>query len=95
MVSARWLEANPSDDSSSGGAERNFQPIDLMETGGVQLAAEKTLAKIRKMFWLPKMRTDVERKANWCPSRAYQSTEGSRSERRVKPHLIGESVSLR
>ena len=77
------------------GRKEIFSQFDLMETGGVQLAAEKTLAEIRKMFWLPKMRTDVERKANWCPSRAYQSTEGSRSERRVRPHLIGESVSLR
>ena len=58
------------------GRKEVFSQLDLMETGGVQLAAEKTLAKIRKMFWLPTMRTDVERKANWCPSRADQITEG-------------------
>ena len=49
--------------------------FDLIETGGGQLAAEKTLARIRKSFWWPTMRTDVERKANWCLSRAHQSTE--------------------
>ena len=50
--------------------------FDLMETGGGQLAAEKILTRIRKRFWWPTMRTDVERKANWCLSRAHQSTEG-------------------
>ena len=47
-----------------------------METGGGQLAAEKTLARTRKWFWWPTMRTDVERKANWCLSCAHQKTEG-------------------
>ena len=44
--------------------------FDFIETGGGQLAAEKTLARIRKRFWWPTVRTDVERKANWCLSRA-------------------------
>ena len=76
MVSARWLDAKPSDDSSSGWTEEILSQFDLMETGGGQLAAEKILARIRKRFWRPTMKTDVERKANWRLNRAHQSTEG-------------------
>ena len=58
------------------GRKKILSQFDLMETGGGQLAAEKTLARIRKRFWWPTMRTDIERKINWSLSRAHQSTEG-------------------
>ena len=57
------------------GRKEILNQLDLMETGGGQLAAEKTLARIRKSFWWPTIRTDVERKAIWCLNRAHQSTE--------------------
>ena len=57
------------------GRKEILSQFDLMETGEGQLAAEKTLARIRKSFWWPTIRTDVERKAIWCLNRAHQSTE--------------------
>ena len=58
------------------GRKEILSQFDFMETGGGNLAAEKTLARKRKRFWWPPMRTDVERKATWCLSRAHQSVEG-------------------
>ena len=74
---------------------RKESQFNLTETGGGELAAEKTLARIRQRFWWPTMRTDVDRKANWCLSRANRVQKKCRSERRVRPHLIRESDSLR
>ena len=41
-----------------------------------QLAAEKTLARIRQQFWWPTMRIDVERKTIWYLKLAHQGTKG-------------------
>ena len=56
--------------------KETLNQFDLMETGGGNLTAEKTPARIRKRFCWPTMRTDVERKANWRLSRLHQSAEG-------------------
>ena len=49
--------------------------FDLMENGGGQLAAEKMLARLRRRYWWPTMRTDFERKVQWCLSRSVHMTE--------------------
>ena len=55
-----------------------------METRGGQLATEKMLAKIRRQYWWPTMRTDVERKVYWCLSQASQSASGKRKRAAVQ-----------
>ena len=77
VVLARWLQVNPSDDSSCAGRKENLRLFDLMETGGGQHAAEKMLARIRRIYWWPTLRTDIERKVQWCLSRAVNSGSGS------------------
>ena len=58
------------------GRKEILSQFNLMEIGGAQLAAEKTLARIRQQFWWPTLRIDVERKAIWYQKCAHQSTEG-------------------
>ena len=58
--------------------------FDSMETRGGQLATEKMLAKIRRRYWWPTMRTDVERKVQWCLSQAAHSASGKRKRAAVQ-----------
>ena len=58
--------------------------FDSMETGGGQLATEKMLAKIRRRYWWPTMRTDVERKVQWCLSQAAHNVSGKRKRAAVQ-----------
>ena len=58
--------------------------FDSMETRGGQLGTEKMLAKIRRRYWWPTMRTDVERKVQWCLSQAAQSASGKRKRAAVQ-----------
>ena len=58
--------------------------FDSMETRGGQLATEKMLAKIRRRYWWPTMRTDVERKVQWCLRQAAQSASGKRKRAAVQ-----------
>ena len=46
------------------------------QTSGGHFAIEKTLARIRQRFWWPSMRTDVEKKVQWCLTCAARSTGG-------------------
>ena len=58
--------------------------FDSMETGGGQLATEKMLAKIRRRYWWPTMRTDVERKVQWCLSQGAHNVSGKRKRAAVQ-----------
>ena len=55
--------------------KENFSKFDLMETGRGQLAAEKMLARTRQRYWWPTMRTDIERKVQWCLRRSVHMKE--------------------
>ena len=57
------------------GRKEIFSQFDLIETGGGQLAAEKMLARLRRRYWWPTMRTDIETKVQGCLSRAVQMSE--------------------
>ena len=70
MVSERRLQANRSENCSCGRRKEILSHFYLTETGRGQLAAEKMLARLRRRYWWPKMRTDTERKVQWCQSRA-------------------------
>ena len=43
------------------GRKEFLSQLDLIGTGGEQLAAEKMLARIRRRYWWPTMITDIER----------------------------------
>ena len=58
--------------------------FDSMETRGGQLATEKMLAKIRRRYWWPTMRTDVQRKVQWGLRQAAQSASGKRKRAAVQ-----------
>ena len=57
------------------GRREILRQIDLMETGGGQLAAVKMLARIPRRYWWPTMKTDIERKVQWCLTRAVHLKE--------------------
>ena len=57
------------------GRNEILSQFDLMETAGGQLAAEKMLTRLRRRYWSPTMRTDIERKVQWCLSRVFQMTK--------------------
>ena len=61
--------------------------FESMETSRGQLATEKILARIRQRFWWPTMRTDVERKDQWCLSQAAQNVCGKRKRAAVQAPL--------
>ena len=66
------------------GRNEIFGQFDSMETRGGQLGTEKMLAKIRRRYWWPTMRTDVERKVQWCLSQAAQIASGKRKRAAVQ-----------
>ena len=57
------------------GRKEILRLFDLMETGGGQPAAEKMLARIRRRYCWLTMRKDIERKVQWCLSRAVSMSE--------------------
>ena len=67
----KWF---PKDDSRpilqamfpAAGRREILNQLHSSQTSGGHFAAEKTLARIRQRFWWPTMRTDVEKKVQWC-----------------------------
>ena len=58
-------------------------------TSGGYFAVEKTLARIRQQFWWPSMRTDVEKKIQWCLTCAARSTGGRKIVAGLVPFKVG------
>ena len=59
------------------------------QTSGGHFAVEKTLATIRQRFWWPMMRTDVEKKVQWCLTCAARSTGGKERVGGLVPFKVG------
>ena len=69
-----------------------FSQFDLMETRGGQLAVKKMLARIRRGYWWPTMRTDIERKVQGCLSRAVQMTMKTKRAQGLAPFDPGNQI---
>ena len=75
MVSARWLGPILLTIIPVAGRKEILSQFNLMETGGGQLAVEKMLTRLRRKYWWPTMKTDIERKVQWCQSRSVHMKE--------------------
>ena len=56
------------------GRKEILNQLHSSQISGGHFAVEKTLARIRQRFWWPTMRTDVEKKIQWCLICAARST---------------------
>ena len=59
------------------------------QISGGHFAVEKTLSRIRQRFWWPTMRTDVEKKIQWCLTCAARSTGGKKRVAGLVPFKVG------
>ena len=79
----KWF---PKDDSRpilqtvvpAAGRREILNQLHSSQTSGGHFAVEKTLARICQRFWWPTMRTDVEKKVQWCLTCAARSTGGKK-----------------
>ena len=71
------------------GRKEILSQLHSSQTSGGHFAVEKTLARIRQQFWWPSMRTDVEKKVQWCLTYAARSTGGRKRVAGLVPFKVG------
>ena len=94
----KWF---PKDDSQpilqtvvpAAGRREILNQLHASQTSVGHFAVEKTLARIRQRFWWPTMRTDVEKKVQWCLTCAARSTGGKKRVAGLIPFQVGTRFS--
>ena len=71
------------------GRKEILNQLHSSQISGGHFAVEKTLARIRQRFWWPTMRTDVEKKIQWCLTCAARSTGGKKRVAGLVPFKVG------
>ena len=71
------------------GRKEILNQLHSSQISGGHFAVEKTIARIRQQFWWPTMRTDVEKKIQWCLTCAARSTGEKKRVAGLVPFKVG------